>query len=246
MNLALTRRLEAAAVVGWPATITHPAPGGWLLRATPGLDRGRSNNALTPCRTLDEAEIAPAIERVCAFSDEHSIRPGIQVSPLELHRPLEDELDRRGWRRQWDTVVMVGPARAPAARCACVSADDHASSAWLQAWGRCEPGRDLAAHADTVFAMLRGRACFARIGSRAVGIAVIHDRLLGMFCIAVDPQHRREGLGTAIVAALLALTGASAELGYVQVEEGNAAGRSLYARLGFTEEYRYRHRLRGG
>ncbi len=243
MNLELTRRLEAAAVAGWPATVTRAAPGGWLLRATPGLDRGRSNNALTPCRALDDAEIAPAIELVRSFSDEYSIRPGIQVSPVELHDPLQDVLDRGGWSRQWQTVVMTGPARAIPAPAARVSADDHASREWLRAWGRCEPGRDLDAHANTVFSLLRGRACFARIGSEAVGIGVVHDRLAGMFCVAVDPAHRREGLGTAIVSALLERLGDGAELGYLQVEDGNAAGRGLYEKLGFTEHYRYCHRV---
>ncbi|MGO9882679.1 MAG: GNAT family N-acetyltransferase [Solirubrobacteraceae bacterium] len=246
MNLELTRRLEAAAVQAWPATVSRVAPGGWLLRATPGLDRGRSNNALTPCRALDDAEIAPAIELVCAFSDEYSIRPGIQVSPVELHDPLQEALDRRGWSRQWPTVVMTGPARRIAARPARVSADDHASPAWLRAWGRCEPGRDLHAHANTVFALLRGRACFARIGSDAVGIGVRHDRLVGMYCLAVDPARRREGLGTAIVSALLERLGAGVELGYLQVEETNAAARALYGKLGFAVQYRYCHRVASG
>ncbi len=244
MNLELIRRLEAAAVRSWPATVTRAAPGGWLLRATPGLDRGRSNNALTPCRALDDAEIAPAIELVCAFSNEHSIRPGIQVSPLGLHDPLQKALDRRGWSRQWPTVVMTGPPKAIDARPAHVSSEDHASSAWLRAWGRCEPGRDLDAHANTVFALLRGRACFARIGSDAVGIGVRHDQLVGMYCIAVDPAYRRDGLGTAIVSALLGRLGDGAELAYLQVEETNAAACGLYGKLGFTRQYRYCHRVR--
>lgn len=244
MNLDLTRRLGAAAVRSWPATVTVAAPGGWLLRATPGLHRGRSNNALTPCRALDDAEIEPAIELVCEFSDEHSISPGIQVSPLELHDGLQQALDRRGWSRQSQTAVMTGPAKPIAGRPARVSADDHASRAWLQAWGRCEPGRDLDAHANTVFARLRGHACFARIGSDAVGIGIRHDRLVGMYCIAVDPARRRDGLGTAIASALLEKLGPGAELGYLQVQETNAAARGLYGKLGFTPQYRYCHRAR--
>ena len=78
-------------------------PDGWLLRATPGLDRGRSNHALTPCRPLAEREVAPAIDRVCAFAAQHRIRPGIQVSPLELHRGLSAALDQRGWEGQFPT-----------------------------------------------------------------------------------------------------------------------------------------------
>jgi ribosomal protein S18 acetylase RimI-like enzyme len=99
------------------------------------------------------------------------------------------------------------------------------------------------AHARTVFELLRARACFARIGSEAVGIGVQSDGLVGMFCLAVDPSCRRAGLGTALVRALLARS--SAELAYLQVEEQNEAARTMYERLGFSEVYRYCHRAGG-
>lgn len=88
--------LEAAAALAWPATTERSAGGGWLLRATPGLDRGRSNNALTPSRELLRGELDPAIEAVEAFAAEHSIRPGIQISPAGRPQP---------------SVKRVGPAR---------------------------------------------------------------------------------------------------------------------------------------
>jgi len=245
VNLDLVRRLEAAAVRGWPATIERMDPGGWLLRATPGLDRGRSNNALTPCRELDAAEIGRAIERVRGFAREYSIRPGIQVSPLALHGRLQRELDQRGWQTQWPTLVLTGPAGGgPQAGERRVQVSDQVSAEWLAAWARCEPGRDVNAHARTVFALLRGRACFARIGTDAVGIAVQSNGLAGMFCVAVDPSLRGGGLGTALVRALLGRS--DAELAYLQVEEGNEAARAMYARLGFSEIYRYCHRVGGG
>ena len=120
-------------------------------------------------------------------------------------------------------------------------ATDHADEAWLRAWARGEPGRDVDAHAATVFELLRGRACFARIGLDAVGIAVPHERLVGMFCIAVDPERRRAGLGTAIVAGLLTRTGSRAQLAYLQVDADNEPARAMYGRLGFSEAYRYCH-----
>lgn len=239
-DLDLIGRLEEAARHGWPAAIQRAAPGGWVLRATPGLDRGRSNNALPPCRRLDEREIEPAIERVNDFAHEHSIRPGIQVSPLGLHDGLRRYLDNRGWTARWPTIVLTGPVPATAPPVALI-ATDHADEAWLRAWARGEPGRDVDAHAATVFELLRGRACFARIGLDAVGIAVPHERLVGMFCIAVDPERRRAGLGTAIVAGLLTRTGSRAQLAYLQVDADNEPARAMYGRLGFSEAYRYCH-----
>ena len=229
----------------WPASVTEPAPGGWLLRATPGLDRGRSNHALPPCRELDAGEIPEAIARVEAFAAAHDIRPGIQVSPLSLHGRLDGELERRGWGQRWPVLVLA--AEHPGALGSAAQElewADRATPEWLAAWARCEPGRDVEAHARTVFPRLAGQAVFGRLGDAAVGIAVPGDGLVGLFCVAVQPGRRRAGLGTRIVRALLAVS--SAEVAYLQVEESNAPAVAMYERLGFTAAYRYRHRTKDG
>jgi ribosomal protein S18 acetylase RimI-like enzyme len=240
--------LERAAARAWPATVQRSAPGGWLLRATPGLDRGRSNHALPPCRELSRDELPAAIERVRAFARRHSIRAGIQVSPLELHDSLQRELDDGGWTTNWPVLVMVGAVAAVTRPAEAAGHElligDRATPEWLRAWDLCEPGRDVEAHAQTVFELLEGRAQFARLGERAVAIGVEDRGLLGLFCVAVAPSQRRRGLGSAIVGALLARTSASAA--YLQVERSNAAAVSMYERLGFGEAYRYCHRTEAG
>ena len=228
------------------------------MRATPGLARGRSNHALTPCRSLNDAEIADAIASVEAFARRHGISPGIQVSPLSLHAPLMAELDRRRWGTRWPVLVLtaerqdgvwtgVDVAESVVGAESVVWAEslvraDRATPEWLDAWQRCEERSrdDVEVHADTVFARLAGRATFARVGEEAVGIVVESDGLVGLFCLAVDPARRRSGLGTALVRALLA--GSSASVPYLQVEEANAPAIGLYSRLGFAEAYRYCHR----
>jgi len=212
-----------------------------VLRATPGLDRGRSNHALTPVRTLDPSELAPALARADAFADRHGIRLGIQVSPEHLHGPLERLLDERGWDARWPTVVMTG---APGVRTAedGLVVEEHASPTWLAAWARCEGRPDVQAHADTVFALLRGRARFARLDDDAVAIGVPGDGLLGLYCIAVAPERRRTGLGRAVVTALCAHDPDATP--YLQVEARNTPAIALYRQLGFEEVYRYRHRVR--
>ncbi len=248
LDLALARRLERHAAGAWPATVTEPTDDGWLLRATPGLDRGRSNNALPPCRPLWPEEIAPAVEQVEEFAREHGIPAGIQVSPLALHGTLQRELNRRGWTSRWPVLVLAAStndrARSKTGGTVALEVADHASEEWLATWARCEPGRDVAAHAATVFPLLAGEATFARLGDDAVAISVDRDDLVGLYCLAVDPARRRAGLGTAVVRALLA--GAHARIAYLQVEEDNAAAVGMYMRLGFTEAYRYCHRLAPG
>ncbi len=82
---------------------------GWVLRATPGLlGRGRSNHALTPARPLGRDEYDGALARVASFASANGIDCGVQVSPLEIHIPLLDELSVRGWNIQQAVVVMTG------------------------------------------------------------------------------------------------------------------------------------------
>ena len=141
-------------------------------------------------------------------------------------------------------MVLTGPMSVPGCeRGRELTVTDRATEAWLRTWERCEPGRDVEAHATTVFAALRGRATFARMGAEAVAIAVPWRGLVGMFCLAVDRAQRRAGLATALVSELLAGFPAQ-DRAYVQVEERNDAARRFYERLGFTEAYRYAHHVR--
>lgn len=242
LDLELVSRIDAHSVEAWPPTVREAGPDGWVFRATPGLDRGRSNNALSPPRALEREEIRVVLERVRDFATRHGVATGIQVSPAELQESLLHELDALGWTVQLPVLVMAG-ARERLAGAADDPALDlvlssEADPAWLEAWSVCEPGRDVEAHAHTVFRGLAGRALFARSGSPAVGIAVEGDGLVALFCLAVAPGRRGQGIGGALLRGLL--RACSAPLVYLQVEEGNPAVR-LYERLGFELAYRYRH-----
>ncbi len=54
--------------------------------------------------------------------------------------------------------------------------------------------------------------------------------------LAVDPAHRRRGVGRRLLAhALTALGRAGARVVFLEVRESNRAARALYARVGFRE-----------
>ena len=92
---------------------------------------------------------------------------------------------------------------------------------------------DLEEHGDVVT---------ARIGDRASGVAAYADDWVGFRSIEVSPEHRRQGLGAAVMDALLewgAERGATTA--YLQVLGDNAPALALYAGLGFVTHHAYRY-----
>lgn len=81
-----------------------------------------------------------------------------------------------------------------------------------------------------------------RIGDRASGVAAYDRDWVGFRSIEVAPEHRRQGLGLAVMAALLewgAERGATTA--YLQVLGDNAPAIALYEALGFTTHHAYRY-----
>jgi GNAT superfamily N-acetyltransferase len=87
-----------------------------------------------------------------------------------------------------------------------------------------------------------GHLVVARLGEWASGVAAYDRDWVGFRSIEVAPERRRNGLGLAIMSALLewgAERGATTA--YLQVIGDNTPALALYARLGFTTHHAYRY-----
>ena len=76
----------------------------------------------------------------------------------------------------------------------------------------------------------------------ATGEATYHRDWLGIHGLQVHPEHRRRGLGTAAIAALLewgAEQGATTA--WLHVETDNTPAEALYERLGFARHHTCRY-----
>jgi N-acetylglutamate synthase len=244
-ELELVARIEAHTVDAWPPATVERHDDGWVLRATPGLPaRGRSNHALTPVRPLAANEYDDALARITEFAAEHGVDAGVHISPIDIHIPLLDELAVRGWDIHQSVLVMTADTQFVAAEADPdfqLEVTDTATPEWVAAWAHCDPRPDVDEHVRHVFPGMAGIARFVRNGERAAGISVELDGIVGLFCLAVAPESRRQGLGKALVRAMLARH--KAPLTYLQVFSENAAGVALYNSLGFREEYRYCHAI---
>jgi GNAT superfamily N-acetyltransferase len=256
IDLALVDRIERASLWGWPPSAVEELSDGWILRATPGVDRGRSCHALTPrLRSLDDAELPLALGRVQAWSALYGMRGGLQVSPLELHAELLPRLVSAGWEpsvKVWVMATDREDALARARRADQAGEGPPWSSAreptpdWLENWAACDPHAyrgALYAHATTVFRNMAGRGVFGRLGDSASGIGV-EDGVgawAGLFSLVVRPDVRGRGLGRRLMRCLL--DALSAEKVYLQVGMDNPVAIRLYESLGFQTVYSYQHVL---
>jgi N-acetylglutamate synthase len=219
--------------------------GGWLLRAAGGFT-GRANSALPlgdPGMPLERA-----VDEVEAWYSGRGLNPLIVIASGFGHPPgaLETLLTERGWgTRQIPAVVMTASTEVVAGyrRDAAVTLAAEPDEQWLATYRY--RGQELPPHALPVLLSAPAQV-FASV--RRDGRTVATGRLsmgggwAGLTAIEVDAAWRRAGLGTEVTAALAAHAAAHG-IGqiFLQVEEGNAAARTLYARIGFTARHRYHY-----
>jgi GNAT superfamily N-acetyltransferase len=217
--------------------------GEWELRAASGFTR-RANSVLPlgdPGVPLDEALTYVrdwyAARDLPAYIQTATGAEGAQ----EL---LCAELEARGWTREvtaelWiGSLAPIGDREAPE-----VVLSREADDAWLgryQRKGLSEVALKVLGSGPSVwFATVPGAEGEA---PAAIGRCVVDGRWAGFAAVEVDPAHRRQGLATAVMAALARRAldeGASAA--WLQVEDDKAGARAMYAGMGFGPHHAYHH-----
>jgi ribosomal protein S18 acetylase RimI-like enzyme len=243
--------LEQRAALGWRAP-DEERLGDWLLRAAGGFT-GRANSALAtgdPGLPLD-----CAAEAVRDWYRSRGLPAMIAVS-YPTAQPQAVALDRvlaeHGWavRSGAATVmtartdqVLAARGPVPPVRVEMTASPDEA---WLARY-HYRGQEQLPPIALRVLTSAPWQA-FASIrdGGQAIAIGRVAAAAgwAGLTAIEVHPAHRRRGLARAVTAALAAQASAHrASQLYLQVEDDNAAARTLYRRTGFTDHHGYHYRV---
>jgi ribosomal protein S18 acetylase RimI-like enzyme len=227
---------------GWPAA-EHEMLGDWALRAHDGIT-GRANSAMAvgdPGRPLPEA--------LDAVRDWYAARGLPALLQLPLADPANQDMADAGWERLHVTIVQVAPiapvlASIPARDDLRASVEPEPSTAWRSLM------HDLdTEHPDRHLEILTGpaRVGFATLyrGDQPVGIGrvSVEGDWAGVTSVDVDPSARRQGIGSAVMGALLTWAqeqGASST--YLQVRAANPAALRLYAALGYVTHHPYNYR----
>ena len=240
-------------VAGWRPLQRLDADGFAILRSR-GITR-RAHSILALDVPTDPAALEAALDRVETLVAMTGEEPVHRI--LDDHAPaLEEMLAARGrepagYSEIWE-LPLTG-ARLPQPDPAAVIATGALDEDWFEAAFRLAPREgdharatlhdilagtpaiQLRLHAEGS-AVAAGRAALVEAGKRSTAV-------LNM--LAVDPEHRRHGLGRALSSTLLALAqvqGASRAL--LEVEAENTPARALYRDLGFRRIAGYHYLVR--
>jgi ribosomal protein S18 acetylase RimI-like enzyme len=232
----------------WPAVHTEPL-GDWLLRASGGFS-ARANSVMAigdPGVPFDTA-----LETVLDFYAAHHLAPWAQVvvgsatgerfaaAGWDTARPGEADshFQVASVAQASRAVRRLLPAPVPPA-----ATGTTATPEWLANDERAR------SHHDDAVAVLHGpeQVGFVSVPPghgrlHAKGRVACEGDWAGITDVWVSPDHRREGLGLVVMAALL---GWAAERGastaYLQVRGDNTPALALYERLGFRTHHTYRY-----
>nr|WP_240983038.1 GNAT family N-acetyltransferase [Streptomyces sp. S3(2020)] len=156
------------------------------------------------------------------------------------------ELERRGWEREVSAELWIGALapladRAEAEEVLLARGADEAWLARYQRKGVSEVALKVLGSGPSVwFATVPGAS--GGVAPAAIGRCVVDGRWASFSAVEVDPDQRRRGLATTVMAALARRAldeGASAA--WLQVETDNTGARALYAGMGFVAHHAYHH-----
>jgi N-acetylglutamate synthase len=236
----------------WPAIHTRPL-GDWLLRASGGFS-ARANSVMAVGDP--GVPFAEAVATTVGFYREHGLTPWAQVV---VGSETGDRFLSSGWTlarqgeadSEFHIASVAEAARAlrtmlPAASPP-VTVGAELTPAWLA-----NDARALAHH-DAAVAVLEGPEQVGFVEIRAPGagkeeplaakgrIACEGD-WAGITDVWVAPDHRRRGLGTAVLDAMLSWAAERGAISaYLQVRADNTPALALYATMGFRAHHSYRY-----
>lgn len=238
--------LERAALTAVPASrIAFDGP--FVLRAFAG-GTGRANAASSLDPAPDPA-LAERVARIEAHYGALGLPPRFRLTPLDPPG-LAGLLGARGYVPKDETAVLLAPVSRLARPDAAAEALGAPNPDWMGVIATAEhqgPARRQEKEGTPALLAVPGAWITLREGAVAVAAVsvVAAGPVAGYFDLVVRPEHRRRGLAARAIGAAAAWAQArGAEWLFCQVAVANGPSRTLNARLGMEEAYRYAYRVR--
>lgn len=242
------RLIEELMDSAWPATVREDT-GEWIMRAAGGVTQ-RANSVWPRREARDPASALRAAEQ---WYRRQRLPVIFQVFDDERSSGLNALLDGQRFSTQSETLIMAGAAGTltpNTAGTAAVELADSPSEEWLRLWWSVDGrggdaelavARGILEGCPSVYALVRDDDGHAA----AVGRLAVPDGAGwgGVYSMATDRLHRRQGYASAVLAALLNHGQQRGLEGFwLLVTAANLGAQSLYGQAGFNEVGRYMYR----
>lgn len=245
--------LETLAANAWPAAEMQ-ALAGWQLRFNHGVTRRA--NSVWPNLTSDELALAARLTAVETFYAQRNLPPRFQISPAAQPAHLDEVLAERGYRSVARTAVQVAELTTILAAMPplqkrpefAIEVAEAFDEEWFTAYAAFETMENHEADARrAILQAIQPLSGFVLLrihdAPAAVGLGVVEQDWLGIFCMATSMAFRRRGAASAILRTLAIWAQLyEARQAYLQVMDHNTAAQAVYARAGFETLYHYHYR----
>jgi ribosomal protein S18 acetylase RimI-like enzyme len=245
MKITMIRQIEEAGLNAWPAH-QQMLYDGWLLRFANGYTK-RANSVMPVYPS--EQDMDTKIDFCEGIYRQMGLPSVFRLTPL-VQENLDFDLEDRGYKKIDPTRVMTLELNGLVFP---VSSSFHLRELPLEQWMGVfsEISGSLVekqpAHAEILRNILNPHIPAAlEISGKwvACGLGVLERDWFGLFDIVTHPDYRQQGLGTRLVAGMLAWAKSrGAENSYLQVMENNAPALGLYTKLGYVDGYGYWYRV---
>lgn len=234
-------QIEEAALNAWPS-LRQMLYDGWVLRFTGGESK-RVNSV-----NVRFASSLPLVKKIAyceAIYESQSLHPLFRCPEPFTPQKLKKALSEAGYFAFDDTHVLGREIMQPVSMPPGIEVREMEPTKWIQMRAELYGKRieEFDIHGKILQVIVPEKVLvglFVDDQPVACGMGVVQGHLLGYFSILTGKSARRNGYGSATMAALTQWGAArGAKFGYLQVEGDNVVAQAMYEKLGFGMLYRY-------
>lgn len=239
--------IEELSLNHWPSLSTLFYDG-WVLRLAEGYTKRANSISPLYASTLDIDHKIEACEQIYAANQLSAV---YKITPFVKPAHLDQMLEDKGHSLLDPTIVQtLNLEKLKKPQIASVTITEDVNEAWIAHYCRLNLIDDrYKSIMKRMLSNIRTKKAFISLYENdrviACGLGVIERNVIGLYDIVTDCKARNQGFGEQMILNLLQWGKENgAAHSYLAVVSNNAPALRLYAKLGYSEMYRYWYRVK--